>query len=72
MRQQSILEGKSGCCRLFEVMSVPLEDIAKQNNRMNEGENTEKDVERHVTEWKKSHQDTWEGWLEEARQRRCK
>jgi glycine betaine/proline transport system substrate-binding protein len=64
---KAFLEKNPAAAKLFEVMSIPLEDIAQQNNKMNEGENTEKDVERHVTEWKQSHQDTWDGWLEAAR-----
>jgi ABC-type proline/glycine betaine transport system substrate-binding protein len=47
--------------RLFEVMSMPLEDIAQQHNRMNAGENTEKDVECHMAEWKAPHHNTWNG-----------
>ena len=31
------------------------------------GENTEEDIERHVTEWIALHQDTWNGWLDQAR-----
>jgi glycine betaine/proline transport system substrate-binding protein len=53
--------------RLFEVISVPLEDISRQNNRMYAGENTQEDIERHVTEWIALNQQTWNGWLEEAR-----
>ncbi len=53
--------------RLFEVMSIPLADLSKQNERLFEGENTEKDVERHVTEWIAANQETWDGWLAEAR-----
>lgn len=53
--------------KLFEVMSIPLEDIAVQNNRMFGGENTEKDIERHVTEWIALHEDTYNQWLEAAR-----
>jgi glycine betaine/proline transport system substrate-binding protein len=34
---------------------------------MYEGENTEKDIARHVDEWIAANKDTWEGWLEEAR-----
>jgi glycine betaine/proline transport system substrate-binding protein len=48
-------------------MSIPLDDIARQNNRMFAGENTERDVERHVTEWIAVNKDTWEGWMAEAR-----
>jgi glycine betaine/proline transport system substrate-binding protein len=64
---KAFLKENPAAARLFKVMSIPLEDIARQNSRMNAGENTQKDIERHVTEWKASHQDTWEGWLQEAR-----
>ncbi len=53
--------------KLFSVMAIPLEDISRQNNRMFAGENTEKDVERHVTEWIALNQDAWDGWLDAAR-----
>ena len=53
--------------RLFEVMSIPLEDIAKQNNRMFAGENSQEEMEQHVTEWIALNKDKWESWLAEAR-----
>jgi glycine betaine/proline transport system substrate-binding protein len=53
--------------RLFEVMSIPLEDIAKQNNRMFAGENSQEEIEQHVTEWIALNKDKWESWLAEAR-----
>jgi len=53
--------------RLFEVMSIPLEDIAKQNNRMFAGENSQEQIEQHVTEWIALNKDKWESWLAEAR-----
>jgi glycine betaine/proline transport system substrate-binding protein len=53
--------------RFFEVFTLPLEDINAQNTRMNEGEKSDKDIERHVDEWIANNQDTWNGWLEEAR-----
>lgn len=61
------LEKNPSAKRLFEIMSIPLEDIARQNNRMFAGENTERDVERHVTEWIAVNKETWDGWLAEAR-----
>lgn len=53
--------------RLFEVMSIPLEDIAKQNNRMFAGENSQEEIEQHATEWIALNKDKWESWLAEAR-----
>lgn len=53
--------------RLFEVVTLPLADISEQNTKMFEGEDSAKDIERHVTEWIAANQATWDAWLEEAR-----
>ena len=61
------LADNPAAAKMFEVMTIPFSDIAAQNAKMFEGENTEKDIARHVDEWIAGHKDTWEGWLEEAR-----
>ena len=53
--------------KFFELFTLPLLDINEQNTRMNEGEKSQKDIERHVAEWIKKNQATWNGWLDEAR-----
>ena len=53
--------------KFFEVFTLPLSDINEQNTRMNEGEKSQKDIERHVDEWIGKNQAKWNGWLEEAR-----
>jgi glycine betaine/proline transport system substrate-binding protein len=53
--------------RFFEVFSLPLTDINAQNTRMNEGEKSDKDIEKHVDEWIAKNKTKWNGWLEEAR-----
>ena len=53
--------------RFFELFTLPLEDINAQNTRMNEGEKSDKDIERHADEWIADNQETWNMWLEEAR-----
>jgi len=62
------LANNPAAARLFELMSVPLEDIARQNNRMFEGEDSPRDIEGHVQEWIAGHQDQWDGWQAQARQ----
>ncbi len=52
--------------KLFELMKLPVADINAQNQRMNSGENKEKDVERHVDGWIKAHQKTFDGWVAQA------
>ncbi len=54
--------------KIFEVMSVSLEDIANQNYRMYQGEDSQRDIERHVDEWIADNQAKWDSWLEQARQ----
>jgi glycine betaine/proline transport system substrate-binding protein len=53
--------------KFFEVFTLPLADINAQNTRMNEGEKSQKDIEKHVTEWIAKNEAKWNGWLDEAR-----
>jgi glycine betaine/proline transport system substrate-binding protein len=53
--------------KLFEVMTLSVADISAQNTKMNEGENSAKDIERHAKEWIEANQDTWNDWLDQAR-----
>ena len=53
--------------RFFEVFTLPLGDINEQNTKMNEGEKSQKDIEGHVDQWISNNQETWDGWLAEAR-----
>ncbi len=51
----------------FEVFTLPLSDINGQNTKMENGEKSQKDIERHAKEWIAAHQEQWNGWLEAAR-----
>ncbi len=53
--------------RFFEVFTLSLADINEQNNRMNEGEKSAKDIDRHVDEWIANNQQKWDSWLDAAR-----
>lgn len=53
--------------RFFEVFELNLSDINEQNTRMNEGEKSDKDIQKHVNEWIAKNQSIWNGWLDEAR-----
>jgi len=52
--------------KLFELMSVPLADIAAQNTMMMEGEDSPREIEGHVDAWIKKNQDKWDAWIAEA------
>lgn len=50
----------------FKQFTLPLGDINAQNTLMEEGEKSQKDIERHAQEWIKKNQETWNSWLEAA------
>jgi glycine betaine/proline transport system substrate-binding protein len=52
--------------RLFELVEIPLLDIAAQNSRMFDGENSEADIQRHAQEWIAQNQAQVDQWLAEA------
>jgi glycine betaine/proline transport system substrate-binding protein len=51
----------------FKQFTLPLGDINAQNTLMEEGEKSQKDIERHVQAWIKKNQETWNSWLAAAR-----
>lgn len=53
--------------RFFELFTLPLNDINEQNTKMDDGENSQRDVERHAQEWIEKNRSQWDGWLTEAR-----
>ncbi|NEP28484.1 glycine betaine ABC transporter substrate-binding protein, partial [Moorena sp. SIO3I6] len=53
--------------RLFELIHIPVQDINAQNELLNKGEDSSKDIRRHAEEWIENHQDLFDSWVEEAR-----
>lgn len=64
---KKFMEKNPAAKRFFEVFTLPLGDINEQNTKMNEGEKSQKDIERHADEWIAKNQEKWNGWLAEAR-----
>lgn len=53
--------------RFFELVKIPLADINEQNTKMKDGEDSQRDIERHVDEWIADNKSTWNNWLSQAR-----
>ncbi|MDX2495226.1 MAG: glycine betaine/L-proline ABC transporter substrate-binding protein ProX [Desulfuromusa sp.] len=53
--------------KFFEVFALPLSDINEQNTKMQDGEKSQKNIERHAKEWIAANQAKWNGWLDAAR-----
>lgn len=64
---KKFLQENPAAKRFFEVFSLPLADINEQNTRMQDGEKSQKDIERHAQEWIAENQAQWNEWLAEAR-----
>ncbi|MCP3872564.1 MAG: glycine betaine/L-proline ABC transporter substrate-binding protein ProX [Desulfobacteraceae bacterium] len=64
---KKFVEKNPAAKKFFEVFTLPLLDINEQNTRMNEGEKSQKDIEKHVAEWIAKNQATWNKWLEQSR-----
>jgi glycine betaine/proline transport system substrate-binding protein len=64
---KKFLEANPAAKRFFEVFTLPLSDINTQNTKMQDGEKSQQDIERHAQEWIAANKDKWNGWLEEAR-----
>jgi len=53
--------------KLAEIMQLPVADITAQNALMAQGQNTAADAWRHTDNWIKAHQQTFDGWIAQAR-----
>ena len=53
--------------KFMELFRIPLQDINEQNTKMNEGEKSKEDIQKHVMNWIKKNQSTWSSWIESAR-----
>jgi glycine betaine/proline transport system substrate-binding protein len=65
---KKFLEKNPAAKRFFEVFTLPLSDINAQNTRMENGEKSQADIERHAQEWIAKNQEKWNSWLDAARQ----
>lgn len=64
---KKFVEKNPAAKKFFEVFTLPLADINEQNTLMNEGQKSQKDIEKHVEAWIAKNKDKWNGWLAEAR-----
>jgi len=60
-------EDHPDAAKLFEIMQVSANDISAENLLMQQGQDSDEDIERHADAWIAAHQELWNGWLDEAR-----
>ncbi|MGE0118313.1 MAG: glycine betaine/L-proline ABC transporter substrate-binding protein ProX [Dongiaceae bacterium] len=66
MASPHFLESNPAAKRLFELASIPVEDVNAQNWKIHEGENALSDIRRHAEEWVTAHQAEVDRWIQEA------
>ena len=64
---KEFLAENPSAAKLLEVIAIPLSAIFDQNNRMNDGEDSQEDIDRHAHEWAAANEGLWNSWLDEAR-----
>lgn len=47
----------------MEQVSIPIEDINAQNQRLREGEDSVSEIRRHAENWISNHEETFQQWL---------
>ena len=67
MANNQSLKDNRAAAKIFEVMTIPLGDISKYNNRTNAGENTQEDIDAHPEGRIALSRDMFDGWLAQAR-----
>ncbi|MBN9250817.1 MAG: glycine betaine/L-proline ABC transporter substrate-binding protein ProX [Mesorhizobium sp.] len=61
------LEANPIAKRWFELVTVPIEEVNKENLQINDGEKSAKDIRGHAETWIAANQAQFDGWIEEAR-----
>ncbi len=64
---KKFLQENPAAHQFFKDFNLALGDINAQNTKMQDGEKSQEDIERHAQEWIKANQGKWNGWLDAAR-----
>lgn len=60
------LKANPAAAKLFELAAIDINDVSAQNNKMQAGEDSEEDIDRHVAEWIAANQDAFDSWIKTA------
>lgn len=64
---KDFLNSNPAARKFFELFTLSLSDINEQNTKMQDGEKSNNDINRHAEEWIAKNRAAWDGWLKEAR-----
>lgn len=61
------LQKNPAAAKLFELAKININDVSAQNNKINGGEDSDADINRHVDEWISANRAAFDSWLKAAR-----
>ena len=68
LANKKFLDANPSAKRLFELISIPIEDVNAQQELTQKGESSPKDIRRHAEDWVKQNQQQFDNWIETAKQ----
>ncbi|MAM86548.1 MAG: proline/glycine betaine ABC transporter substrate-binding protein ProX [unclassified Hahellaceae] len=60
-------EDNPAAAKLFEIAKLSVNDVSAQNMKVRDGEDSQEAIMGHTKAWINANQETYDGWLEEAR-----
>lgn len=64
---KEFLDSNPAARKWFELVKVPVADVADENLAIHNGESSNDDIMRHALAWKEAHKDQWDAWISEAK-----
>ena len=68
LANKAFIDANPTARRLFELMTIPINDISAQNLRIRNGERRTRDIRNHAKVWIEAHQKQFDHWVSEALQ----
>ncbi len=65
---KTFLDANPSAKRLFELISISIEDVNAQQKLAQDGENRSEDIRRHAEEWVEKNQQQFDSWVETAKE----
>lgn len=65
--RKKFVEENPAAKKFFELLEIPLIDINEQNTRMEDGEDSQDQIDGQAREWIQKNQETWDAWMKEAK-----
>ena len=63
---QEFYDNNPAAVQFFELVTIPIDAVSAQNQRMQDGEDRPEDIRRHAEEWIAENQELFDSWIEEA------